>query len=125
MPTPVQNQERFRLNDLNGDVTRLGHELKTNQDLDRRYHAVKSTDTRKNIADLGDALQTRRGVKKDLEARMRSSNTSPREKAHAQELLHKIGDAERRERNDQITRRSGTASARELNVDRSGILRVK
>ncbi|MCK6550990.1 hypothetical protein L6R52_34450 [Myxococcota bacterium] len=125
MPTPVQNNERHRLNDLNGNVTRLGHELKANQDLDRRFHTIKSADTRKNIHDLGDALHTRKQVKKDLEGRMKSSSTSPRDKAHAQELLHKIADAERRERNDQITRRSGTASARELGLDRQGILRVK
>lgn len=124
MTTPIQNHERHRLDHLNGRVTHLNEELKSSQNLDRRYYQPNSTDTRNLKADLGDALELRGAVKRDLETRRNSSNTSPREKAHADQLLGKIRDAESRERNDRITGRAGTLTERERKIDRNGILRV-
>ena len=125
MPNPIERREATTVSHANSRITQLGSSLKQNKALDARYYTKNSIDTRRDVADIGDALEQRSALKRDLKTRLGDWNTSPASKAHADAMLAKIRTAEHRERDDQITGRTARPTTRELGSDRHGILRVK
>lgn len=125
MRTPVQRNEAHTVRRENGRISRLGQELKKSQELDSRWHANNSWDTRNLKHDIGDAVYARNKLKADLSKRLSSLSSSPRDKQHAHDTLREIQKAETRERNDRIIGRQGSYTSKDLRTDRQGILRIK
>ena len=123
--TPAQNQESHRIRRNNGQISSLGQELKSSQALDRRFGTSQSHDTRRTASKLSDAEWSRDLVEKDLEKRLKSSNTSPKDKAHASAELNKIRAARSRQRDAQITGRQAKLTPQQRRTNGDGILRLK
>ncbi len=123
--TPAQARESHRITRQNGTVSGLGHELKSSEKLDRRFHTKESWDTRKTAQKLSDALWARDAVERELKSRLSSLRSSPRDKAHATEQLKKIEASKSRERRDRIIGRASGLTTRQRNTAANGILRLK
>lgn len=122
--TPKMTQEDCQTRRLNGGISRGGKNLKSSKRLDKKWHTTNSSDTRRTAQNLSDKMWERDKLSAELKGRVKSCNTSPSQKEHAQKLLRKIDKAKSRERRDQITGRSSKLTKRQRNTNRQGVIRL-
>ncbi len=122
--TPKMTQEDCQTRRLNGGINKGGKTLKSSQRLDKKWHTTNSRDTCRATQNLSDKMWERDKFAAELKGRVKSCNTSPAQKEHAQKLLRKIDKAKSRERNNQITGRSAKLTKRQRNTNRHGVIRL-